>query len=339
VGVVLLAVLGIILPAAAALASPAGGIGIRVADAPANSSGDPLARLYIIDRLSPGTRIRRELEVSNTTQSIANVAVYPAGASFGQDGNTFASGHDQNQLSSWTSVSRDALRLLPGTDALETVTVDVPKSAPSGEDYAVIWAQVSAPSLTDGGVLLVNRVGIRMYVSVGTGGAPEPDFAIGPLSASRSVGGEPSVVATIHNTGQGPLGVSGSLTLFNGPGGTRGGPFRVSLRSPLAQGGSELATVVLTRGLPTGPWKAVMLLESGRTIRSASATLTFPRPTGGGLASPRLLILIVTALLVLLVSAATVLGLLRRTTRLRSIRMPTRANGPPVLEPDTIGLL
>jgi hypothetical protein len=344
-GVVLLVMLGITLPAgtaaaalAAPVAAPPGGIGVRLVDVPANSSSDPLARLYIIDRLSPGTSIRRQLEVSNTTQSIADVAVYPAGASFGQDGITFASGHDQDALSSWTSLSRDALRLLPGTEALETVTIDVPKDAPAGEDYSVIWAQVSAPSSTGGSILLVNRVGIRMYVSVGSGGTPAPNFAIGPLSARRSVSGAPLVEATIHNTGPGPLDISGSLTLSSGPGGIRGGPFPVSLGSALAPGGFEVATVTLESGLPIGPWKAAMLLASGPTIRSAAATLTFPRLAAAGPASSGLLLLVLTVLLVLLAGAALVFGLLRRRTRLRSSHGRVRVNGRAALEPSAIGL-
>jgi hypothetical protein len=319
--VVVLVAIGTLVPtgsAAAAYAAPVtappGGIGIRVVDVPADAGNDPLANLYILARLSPGTSIRRNLEVSNTTESIANIAVYPAGASFGRNGISFSSGHDQDELSSWTSLSREGLRLLPETVAMETVTIDVPKGAPSGEDYAVIWAQVSAPSSTDGGVLLVNRVGIRMYLSVGAGTSPAPDFVIGPLSARRSAAGEPFVVAIVHNTGQGPLGISGRLTLVNGPGGIRGGPFRVSLRSPLAPGGSEEATVMLEQGLPMGPWKTTMLLQSGPTTRSALATLIFPRVAR---TNPRsaLLTLLVAVPLVLLVSAAVTLVLLRRRTR------------------------
>jgi hypothetical protein len=206
--------------------------------------------------------------------------VYAAGASVSRDGFTFAPDRVQDQLSSWTSVSREVLRLRPGTDAVETVTLRVPKIASSGEKYAVVWAQVAAASSTHHGVLLVNRVGIRMYVSVGRGGLRPPSFTIGPLSAKRSMTGEPFVAVTIHNTGEGPLGIRGSLTLSNGPGGVRGGPYPVTLSLALAPGQSELATAVLGKQLPDGPWKAFIRLVSGPTVRSATATLTFPGVTG-----------------------------------------------------------
>ena len=319
IGVVVL--VGIIVPASTALTSLAaqaaplsGGIGIRLSGVPTDSSSDPFARLYIIDRLAPGTSIRRQVEVSNSTQSTANVAIYAAGASLGDDGFTFAPGHIQDQLSSWTSMSRDVVSLLPGADASETVTVEVPKDASSGEDYAVIWAQVSAPS-ADAGVTLVNRVGVRMYVSIGLGGTPPPNFTVAALNAQRSVTGTPFVAATVHNSGQGPLDISGSLTLSKGPGGIRGGPFPVTLGSLVAPGGSELATVVLERGFPNGPWKAVIRLTSGGTFRSATATLTFPGVASAVPARSHLPILVISVLLVLLASVAVVLLLLRRRHR------------------------
>ena len=285
--VTLLVVAAIVVPASSADAAltsqvkaPPGGIGIRLVALPTGPGSEPLARLYIIDRLAPGTSVRREVEVSNSTRSIADIAVYTAGASLGRDGFTFAPGRVQDQLSSWTSVSRDVLRLRPGTDAVETVTLSGPKDAPSGEKYAVVWAQVSAPSSAHRRLLLVNRVGIRMYISVGLGGTPPPNFTVGRLAAERSKTGEPFVAVTIHNRGVGPLDISGSLTLSDGPGGVRGGPYPVTLASPLDPGRSEQATAVLGKQLPDGPWKAAISLISGLTVRSATATVTFPGVAG-----------------------------------------------------------
>ena len=270
-------------PAGATLTSQAkaspGGIGIRLVAVPTSPTSNPLARLYIIDHLAPGTSVSRQVEVSNTTRAVADVAVYAAGASLGGLGFSFSAGRVQDQLSSWTSVSRNMLRLQPGTDALETVTLSVPKDASTGEKYAVLWAQVSPASSAHRGLLFVNRVGIRMYVSIGLGGTLPPSFTIGRLAAKRATSGNPSVAVTIHNSGEGPLDISGSLTLSNGPGGVRGGPYPVTLGSALAPGRSELAAAMLSKQLPGGPWKATITLHSGLTVRSATATLTFPALT------------------------------------------------------------
>src|SRR4029077_11885626 len=72
--------LAAIVPASSALAAqhqPAAGsrgIGIRLVEVPSASSRDPLGRMYIVERLAPGTSISRRVEISNTTQSTADVA-------------------------------------------------------------------------------------------------------------------------------------------------------------------------------------------------------------------------------------------------------------------------
>jgi hypothetical protein len=268
--------------AGSALASPSkqsgkgsGSIGVRLVDPP--SSRGPLARLYVVDLLAPGTSIRRRIEISNTTDTTAAVAVYPAAAGLRRGTFGFAAGHARNDLSSWTSVSRRVLRLAPGTKAFETITIDVPKDATRGEHYAVIWAETSTPAPARGGLTLVNRVGVRMYVSVGPGGALLGAFTISSLGAKRSAAGLPYVTARVLNSGRRTLDLSGSLRLSRGPGGLRAGPFPVKLTAAVAPGKSEPLKVRLARSLPRGPWHAELRLRSGALQRVATGTLTFPR--------------------------------------------------------------
>lgn len=306
------ALAGIILSASAALATSSGSIGIRLVEVPGVSLTDPRARSYIVDRVAPGTSIDRRVEISNTTHSIVRVAVYPAAASLRQGRFAFASGHSRNELSRWTWLRRSVFRLAPGTKAFVPVTINVPKNASAGERYAVIWAEVSTRPPAAGGVTLVNRVGVRMYVSVGRGGAPPPRFAIGRLIAKRSATGRPLVVAKIRNSGGRTLDISGSLTLSKGPGGLRAGPFPVKLGTNLAPGHSEPATVRLDKRLPRGPWRASMRLRSGLIQRVAVARITFPRqaaaakPPAAKVASARSdnLILLVIILVVLIAALA-----------------------------------
>lgn len=269
---------GIIVPAGSALAAGPGSIGIRLVDVPVDSRNDPLARSYIVDRVPPGTSIRRRVEIINTTGSTANVAVYPAAASLRRGSFRFAADRSRNELSSWTSVSRGVLRLPPGRKTLATVTIDVPSEASPGERYAVIWAEVSEPAPAVGGVTLVNRVGVRMYLSIGPGGAPPSNFVIRSLAAKRSASGERLVVARVQNSGQRTLEISGNLNLSKGPGGLSAGPIPVKLGTPLAPGESKRVNVRLDGQLPRGPWRAEMRLRSGSIQRVAVATITFPRP-------------------------------------------------------------
>jgi hypothetical protein len=274
----------ITVPASSALASlphkpfaVSGSIGIRLVDAKTDSPNNPLARSYIVDRLAPGTTVRRQVEIVNSTRSTANVGVYPAAAASVRGGQFgFAPGHSRNELSSWTSPSKALLRLPPGATAFDTLTIKVPKKASSGERYAVIWAEVSAPAPATGGVKIVNRVGIRMYLAIGPGGAPPSNFTIASLTAKRSATGQPLVVAEIHNSGQSTLGISGTLTLSNGPGGLSAGPFPVNLKAALTPHDTEPATVQLNKVLPRGPWQAHIQLSSGLIQRAAVALIRFP---------------------------------------------------------------
>lgn len=312
---------GLIVPASSALATSSGqpvrgSIGIRLVDAPV--SRNPLARLYVMGVLMPGTFTARRIEITNGTTATATIAVYPAAAALRHGTFRFAAGHTPNELSRWTSVSRRVLRLPPGTKVLETVAVNVPRNASAGERYAVVWAETSTPPKTGETVKLVNRVGVRMYVSVGPGGAQRADFTVGNLRARRSSAG-PFVVARVHNTGRRTLAINGTLNLSHGPSGLRAGPFRAKLETLLAPGKSQSVTVRLSKGLPRGPWRAQMRLRSGSLHRATNGTITFPKryaalaPQGGSSGLSRLIL--VGVVLLLLASLATLAALwYRRAT-------------------------
>jgi hypothetical protein len=309
----------IVVPASSAVAalpqrptSSPSGIGIRL-----------VGGAYIIDRLAPATGIRRRIEITNNTATTADIAVYPAAAFLRRGAFGFASGRSRNELSGWTSVARRVLRLQPGARTLETVTINVPKGATRGEYYAVIWAEVSAAAPAGGGVTLVNRVGVRMYISIGPGGAAPAKFAIASLTAERAATGAPLVVAKIRNGGRSTLDIRGALTLSKGPGALRAGPFPVTPVTGIAPGGSQRATVLLDKRLPRGPWLAHMTLRSGPVERTAVATLIFPRQIAIAkpAESPSKLILEVMIVLVSLAVAAFAL-LLSRTRRRTIARTP-----------------
>jgi hypothetical protein len=265
-------------PAGAATATPrpasAGGIGLRLLEAPADAGNDPRARLYLVDHLAPGAVIHRRIEVSNTTASTAHISLYPAAASIQEGSFLGAAGHTPNDVSSWTSVDPETSDLPAGGLATATVTILVPSDAAPGERYGVVWAEVrSAPG---GGVIQVSRVGIRIYLSVGPGGAPAADFTIDSLIAERAPSGEPTVLATVHNTGGRALDMNGTLKLLSGPGGLSAGPFEANLGTTLAIGDTGSVTITLDEEIPAGPWDARITLRSGLLERTAAAIITFP---------------------------------------------------------------
>lgn len=262
---------------AADLEEPVGGIGLRLTEAPVSAGDDPRARLYIVDHLPPGAVIERRIEVSNTTASSQHIVLYAGAASI--DDGTFvgAVGDTPNDLSSWTSVTPADIQVAAGEALTAILVVAVPADAAPGEQYGVVWAEARSEAASDGGVVQVNRVGIRLYVSVGPGGAPAADFTIDSLTASRSdPEGLPVVSASVHNTGGRALDMNGTLLLTNGPGGLNAGPFPVDLGRTLAIADTHSVHVTLDDRLPAGPWDASITLESGLTVRTVEATITFP---------------------------------------------------------------
>ena len=257
-------------------AATAGGIGLRLVDVPVAERNDPRAWIYIVDHVRPGTVIHRRIEVSNATDSTAHVVLYAAAATIAHGSFLGAVGHTPNELSSWTSVSPGESDVSAAGHLLAAVTIVVPHDATSGERYGAVWAEVRSGPIGGNGVTQVSRVGIRIYLSVGTGGPPASNFTIESLTAERSAAGQPMVVATVHNTGGLALDMSGNLQLSAGPGGLSAGPFSATLGTTLAIGDTEPVASALDKQLPAGPWDARISLRSGLLERSAQATITFP---------------------------------------------------------------
>ena len=278
-----LAVAGALAPATGALSQTTPGaqpsIGIRLLQAPVSLQNDPRAKTYIIDHVAPGTTISRRVAVSSTYNSPVDVKLYggPAvinGGSFNAEpiGQT-------NDLSTWITVAPNSVTVPAHGEVDATVTIAVPLSAASGERYAVVWAQ-PPESTSSSGVSVINRVGIRVYLSVGNGPSPTIDFTIDSLTAARNASGIPYVTAQVHNTGGRALDLSGTLALTDGPGGTSAGPFPAKLGTTLGIGQTEPVTVPLDRNIPSGPWRATITLSSDQVTRVAAATISFPLVAG-----------------------------------------------------------
>lgn len=265
------------LPASAA-AQEAEGISIRLLDAPTDRSDDPRAQLYVVDHVASSSVVERRVEVVNHTEQPVHVDLY-AGAAF-VDGSGFGFGDAAggNELADWTTVAPAAMRLDPDAAGVAIVRVAVPAGAAEGERYGVIWAGTSDVAAND--VRTVNRVGIRMYLSVGDNGEPDSGFAITGLGAGRDDQGRPTVIADISNTGARALDLGGHVDLHEGPGGTVAGPFPITGVPTLAIGATTSITVPLEPSLPPGPWMVRVVLRSGSVERTSEALFTFPADEG-----------------------------------------------------------
>ena len=263
--------------AGAAIAQPEGHLGIRLMEAPVDRADDPRAQSFIIDHVAPGVSFSRRIEVVNTTDSALDVELYPGAADITDAGWTPAPGAAENQLTGWIDVDPPQLTIPPGGGSTATVTVRVPEGAGSGERYAVVWAQPPAGGQE---VQVVNRVGIRVYLSVGEGREPPSSFEISNLTARLTDDGTPLVAAEVANTGARALDLTGELTLLEGPAGLSAGPFRTDGATTLAPGAAGEMSVLLDPELPAGPWLARMVARSGMLEKAVEGELTFPDEPG-----------------------------------------------------------
>ncbi|MCE5292549.1 MAG: DUF916 domain-containing protein [Nocardiaceae bacterium] len=268
------------------------GIGVRIVEVPKNLVDDPRAQSYIIDNVPPGTTLERRIAVENNTGGTREIKVYPVAAKIDSDGGFSVIDPQTNELSSWTTVNPPVLILENGQEATVNVTVSVPKTATESERYGAILAEVSSGAPTGTGVKVVNRVGIRMYLSVGPGNGPSPDFRIESMTPRKNPNGHHEVLVHVTNTGGRALDLSGQITLTDGPGG-------LSLPTKEGRGptlGLTMSGDVLfdmESELPAGPWTAKATITSGLISHDAQAKITFPasgtgetvgtQPSGGTL--------------------------------------------------------
>jgi hypothetical protein len=202
--------------------------------------------------------------------------LYAAGASVSGGRFRFLDGRTPNELSTWITVAPSRLKLTPHGSAAAVVTIALPRSALDGERYAVVWAQTPPSHPPDGGLATINRVGIRVYLSVGRGQAPATDFQIDSLTARRETSGHPIVAAVVANTGGRAIDLTGELRLTAGPGGLSAGPFPVAQGTTLGIGQRAAVPIQLNPAIPDGPWTADLTLRSDGVERRARALIRFP---------------------------------------------------------------
>lgn len=254
---------------------PPAGLGVKLLQGPAGGVDNPRAHEYVVDHLTPGTTITRQVGFSNGDAAPIDLDFYAAAADLTDDGFIVRPGHAASDLTSWITFDPASATVQPGETRAVTVTIAVPADATRGERYAAALAERSTAPATNG-VVTVSRVGIRLYLSVGPGGEPTTAFSIDSFTASRDASRSAVVTASVHNTGERAVDLSGELSLSNGPSSLSAGPFPTRDMLTLAPGASGTVTVQIDGDLPDGPWEARLALTSGLTTEVGTGTITFP---------------------------------------------------------------
>jgi hypothetical protein len=291
------------------------GVSIQLGDVTPGPGSDPRADAYITNRVAPGTTVLRPVTVMNTGGAPETVSLYAAAATITGGAFQFAVGHTPDDLTTWTTVTPTALTLAPSAAGVAAVEISVPALASDGERYGVVWAEVGS-AVQGTGIEEVNRVGIRMYISVGAGPAPPADFTIGPLTAAGSQSPAQALVAEVHNTGGRALDIEGQLVLVDPTGRRTEAPFPVS-GATIGIGQTAPVTATVGTGVAPGSWRGELTLSSGLTKHESTTALTFPlAPTTGR----RTLSHSETAAVILAVFAVSIFAIIGGRRRARAAR-------------------
>jgi hypothetical protein len=255
---------------------PPGTFGVRLVDVPVSEAGNPRALRYIIDYLPTGTVIHRRILIANDELRTARFTVYADAADITSGEFVGDAGATRNELTNWVSVQHPTVTLAAGASVMDMVTIRVPPGATRGEHYGVVWVQQKAKARArdkESGVTEISRVGVRLYVAVGRGGAPPSSFDITSVTGRLTHARQPIIIAHVNNTGDRAIDVNGSARLTDGPGGTSSGPFRAQRIVTLAPGQSWNMTFAAPKSLPAGSWRVTVTLASGLTKAKATTTI------------------------------------------------------------------
>ncbi|MDQ3575347.1 MAG: hypothetical protein M3404_10595 [Actinomycetota bacterium] len=173
-------------------------------------------RAYVVRTVRPGEAFDDRLEALNLTNRPAELAVEAVDAAITADG-AFAPGSTRSAEGGWLSVTPDRVRVPPRGRAPVAVRVQVPADASPGDHIAAVVVQRADPPRGEGNVTVVQRVGVRFYLTVA-----HPDGSVGSrafeLRALRWTGEQArrSFEAEIANTGSLLVEPLGSMTIARG---------------------------------------------------------------------------------------------------------------------------
>lgn len=256
-----------------------GVVGIELVDHPDQHGMGRRGLVSIVAEAEPGAVVEREVLVTNQSTAAQHLEIYVDDATVDEAGFTPADG--RGDISGWASVAPGTVELAPGDQQRAVVRIQVPEEVTDGERYGAVWVELPASS---GDVRRVNRVGVRIYLTVVGGSQADPedvtDFVITAMTADTLPDGSRQIRASVTNTGRRAVDLVGELELLDGPGGLRAGPFPTDAVTTVAIGLDATVTITMSPEVPRGPWNARLQLASGAIERAAEATVGFPAAPG-----------------------------------------------------------
>lgn len=248
---------------------------------PSTAHGPTGKAAFVYDNITPGSRIRSYVAVTNYSKVPVTFVVYAEDAVNTTTGgfDVLRQGQKSTGVGAWITLARSTITVPAGTNDNIPFTLQIPTNATPGDHYGGIVAQVTTGTTnTKGDKFLVNRrVGARVYLRVV--GHLHPSLTIENLSLGyggtvNPVGsGTVTVTYVVKNTGNMALAASQLVTvtsLFGTLASTTPRPI-----VNLVPGQSQDVKVTLDGVPPAGPIRANVALVP--TVPRGTTTLPNPK--------------------------------------------------------------
>jgi len=225
-------------------------------------------------KVDPGETLEGELFLQNEGSSVQTF--YPSFERFTED----SSGQknftkETSDLSTWFKMA-SSVTLGGGESRQIPFTIQVPKNAPPGGHFAVIWWSTSPPGSSGKQVSIVTRAGILVYLTV-SGDVKEVGSIKDFYPATRFFTSFPLNFSIVfENSGNTYLKPMGTLKIKNIFGGT-------AIETPVNEFGSNVfpqvsknfSVTLNPNGFFFGPYRAVLELSYGQPQQTAIKNVWF----------------------------------------------------------------
>lgn len=218
---------------------------------------------YSVD---PGAVIKGQVHIYNEGQ--AAQTFYPNFEKFTEVNGQKVFLKEEADLASWIETAK-SVHLAAGEGADVPFTINVPKNAPPGGHFAVIWWSSTPPGPAGKQVSIVTRAGILVYLRVSGNVVESADVS---FSSSRIFMSLPiSLSVNFKNTGNSYLKPYGTFKLKNIFGGTAASlPFNEFGSNILPQSQKSFDLTVNSAGWFFGPYRAEADLTYGDSNKTLS---------------------------------------------------------------------
>ncbi len=131
---------------------------------------NPLTKAWFIYTLNPGELKEGKVDITNTSNDIVTVSVYPVDAVTTADGAFAPEPEDKEKVGvgTWITLSEEVITLAPREQKTLDFTIDVPEKVDVGDHMGafIVQGKGVTNNIETSGLRITTRVGARIYITI-----------------------------------------------------------------------------------------------------------------------------------------------------------------------------